>query len=237
MTATSRTSRRGLATALLLTLSSLALVWASPASAAVSQEAPVDGFALVGPEYREGSTGVEVFWMQIQLVNRGFFLSDFAGYYGASTRHAVTAMQKYFGLPRTGRVDALTRFALAGVDDRVSPRFAIGGRAIDIDLGRQIMFTTVEGGTEWVFDISSGKGSTPTPRGIFRVQRQINALRVSRLGQLWRPKYFTGGYAIHGSPSVPNYPASHGCVRLTNQEIDYIWGAGLAPIGTPMVIV
>ena len=26
--------------------------------------------------------------------------------------------------------------------------------------------------------------------------------------------YFTGGYAIHGNPSVPPYPASHGCVRV-----------------------
>ena len=26
--------------------------------------------------------------------------------------------------------------------------------------------------------------------------------------------YFIGGYAIHGYPSVPNYPASHGCLRV-----------------------
>jgi hypothetical protein len=26
--------------------------------------------------------------------------------------------------------------------------------------------------------------------------------------------YFTGGYANHGNPSVPPYPASDGCVRV-----------------------
>ena len=26
--------------------------------------------------------------------------------------------------------------------------------------------------------------------------------------------YFIGGYAIHGYPTVPNYPASHGCIRV-----------------------
>ena len=26
--------------------------------------------------------------------------------------------------------------------------------------------------------------------------------------------YFVGGYAIHGNPSVPSFPASHGCVRV-----------------------
>ena len=31
---------------------------------------------------------------------------------------------------------------------------------------------------------------------------------------LWYPLYFKGGFAIHGYPSVPAYPASHGCVRI-----------------------
>ena len=26
--------------------------------------------------------------------------------------------------------------------------------------------------------------------------------------------YFIRGYAIHGYASVPNYPASHGCIRV-----------------------
>ena len=26
--------------------------------------------------------------------------------------------------------------------------------------------------------------------------------------------YFLRGFAIHGYPSVPTYPASHGCVRV-----------------------
>jgi lipoprotein-anchoring transpeptidase ErfK/SrfK len=26
--------------------------------------------------------------------------------------------------------------------------------------------------------------------------------------------YFKGGFAIHGYPSVPAFPASHGCVRV-----------------------
>ena len=33
-------------------------------------------------------------------------------------------------------------------------------------------------------------------------------------GVLWYPMYFKGGFAIHGYPSVPAYPASRGCVRI-----------------------
>ena len=32
--------------------------------------------------------------------------------------------------------------------------------------------------------------------------------------------------------SVPNYPASHGCVRLSVLAMDYIWDDGLIPLGT-----
>jgi lipoprotein-anchoring transpeptidase ErfK/SrfK len=39
---------------------------------------------------------------------------------------------------------------------------------------------------------------------------------------MYKPYYFRGGYAIHGSPSVPGYPASHGCVRVTNADMDFL---------------
>ncbi|MDP8987655.1 MAG: L,D-transpeptidase family protein, partial [Actinomycetota bacterium] len=44
----------------------------------------------------------------------------------------------------------------------------------------------------------------------------------SRLGKLYNPVYFTGsGIAIHGSTSVPTYPASHGCVRIPMHIAEY----------------
>ena len=73
-----------------------------------------------------------------------------------------------------------------------------------------------------------------TPRGRFRIGRRIGGWRVSRLGRLYSPLYFSGGYAIHGSPSVPGYPASHGCVRITMG--DARWLPSTAPNGTPVWI-
>ena len=32
--------------------------------------------------------------------------------------------------------------------------------------------------------------------------------------QVYRGRTYKGGFAIHGYPSVPAYPASHGCVRI-----------------------
>jgi lipoprotein-anchoring transpeptidase ErfK/SrfK len=66
------------------------------------------------------------------------------------------------------------------------------------------------------------------------VYRQINGWRRSPLGLLYRPKYFSGGYALHGSTSVPAYPASHGCVRVNTRAMDHLWPR--VPVGTPVWI-
>ena len=41
---------------------------------------------------------------------------------------------------------------------------------------------------------------------------------------------------MHGYPNVPNYPASHGCVRVTNAAMDMVWAQNLLPIGETVVI-
>ena len=45
----------------------------------------------------------------------------------------------------------------------------------------------------------------------------------SPLGTLFDPMYFTGGYAVHGNPTVPPYPASHGCVRVPMWIAPYLF--------------
>ena len=73
-----------------------------------------------------------------------------------------------------------------------------------------------------------------TPQGRFVIQRKIDAWRRSKLGLLYRPAYFVGGYALHGAPSVPPFPASHGCIRITTTAMDR-WFARM-PVGTPMLV-
>ena len=47
-------------------------------------------------------------------------------------------------------------------------------------------------------------------------------------------KYFTGGIAVHGSNHVPDYPASHGCVRVSVPAMDWIWASGIMPMNIPV---
>ncbi|HUH07664.1 MAG TPA: L,D-transpeptidase family protein, partial [Egibacteraceae bacterium] len=64
--------------------------------------------------------------------------------------------------------------------------------------------------------------------------RHIRGVREADLGTLYDPMYFYRGWAIHGSNSVPAYPASHGCVRVTRG--DALWLFDRAPLGTTVVI-
>jgi lipoprotein-anchoring transpeptidase ErfK/SrfK len=47
------------------------------------------------------------------------------------------------------------------------------------------------------------------------------------LGPIYRPIYFRGGIAFHGSAVIPAYPASHGCVRVSTDAMDMLWDTGL----------
>jgi hypothetical protein len=80
-----------------------------------------------------------------------------------------------------------------------------------------------------------GTAVATTPAGRFAINREIDGLREAPLGTLYRPKYFVGGIAIHGSGSIPARPASHGCARVTNGAMDLLWSSGLAVVGTPVL--
>ena len=75
-----------------------------------------------------------------------------------------------------------------------------------------------------------------TPRGRFTIQRYISGWRKSKLGLLWRPMYFSGGYAVHGSTSVPAFPASHGCIRTPITTQNRLIASGLLKIGRPFYV-
>ncbi len=178
---------------------------------------------------KPGSKGSAVKSLQSTLRANGYWLSSSDGQYGQTTQQAVMAVQKVHGLPRDGVCGPATR----AVIDRLSrPRGRTrSGTVMEIDLSKQIIIFVVAGRTKWVFNTSTGTAGWRTPRGRFTIFRQINGMRHAPLGQLWRPKYFNGGIAIHGSSSIPGYAASHGCARMANACINYVWSANLAPIG------
>jgi peptidoglycan hydrolase-like protein with peptidoglycan-binding domain len=193
------------------------------------------------PVLHSGDTGPAVSQLQARLFGLGYWIAAVDGNYGLTTSQAVTAFQKVNNLPRTGVFDLRTKAALA-VAGRPVPH-STSGYVLEVDKAHQVIVIARNGHTEWVINTSTGGdyeysygGHTyvaTTPVGHFKILRQIDGLRVGRLGSLWRPKYFTNdGIAFHGSPSIPPEPVSHGCVRMTNAAIDWIWANNVMPLGT-----
>jgi hypothetical protein len=198
---------------------------------------------IVEEVLQPGAYGPGVSGLQQRLLDMGFWLPGVDGHFGASTTQAVYAFQKANGLPRDGKVGPEDQPALnAGARPTAA---SSSGDLIEVDKARQLLLVIRGGRVQWAINTSTGSNSNysygghtyraVTPEGHFTFDRQIDGYHESHLGTMYRPKYFTSaGHAIHGSASIPPYPASHGCVRLSNAAIDFIWGAGLAPLGSPI---
>jgi lipoprotein-anchoring transpeptidase ErfK/SrfK len=180
---------------------------------------------------RPGDSGPSVLALQQRLTELGFWLGTPDGAYATLTAHAVTAFQKANGLPRDGIAGQRTMVALDGAA-RPGPRSTDSVNRIEVDLKRQLLLVVADGRVRWVMDTSTGKVAGTTPAGHHRVYRQIDGYHKAPLGVLYRPKYIFEGVAVHGYPSVPVYPASHGCIRVTNSSMDWLWSSGAMPIGT-----
>lgn len=164
-----------------------------------------------------------------QLAAAGFH-PDSGSVFGRMTRHAVYAFQKHHELEPTG-VFTAEMWDLLERPAQLAWRYEAD--RVEVDLAKQVLYLVENNEVRFVLPVSTGNGETftnyagrrvpaRTPEGQFTFQRAINGVRVSYLGSLYNPYYFYGGYAIHGSPSVPNYPASHGCVRVTNWDMDLL---------------
>ena len=194
------------------------------------------------------ASGPDTAVAQLRLLQLGFWNSSADGEYGLTTKQAVMAFQKYIGLEATGSLDDNTAAFLTGTAVRAHGQ-ADAGTLVEVDKARQLLFVVVDGRTEWVFNTSTGnglpyeaedqnspgspliKGVALTPDGLWTVNRERpDGWWDGDLGSIYRPKYFRGGIAVHGSNSIPNYPASHGCVRVSVPAMDFIWETDLMPL-------
>lgn len=173
-----------------------------------------------------------------RLWELGYWAGPIDGKFDSASRQALIAFQKVEGRARTGNLTSTELNALLTAS-RPRPRFEGYGH-IEIDLTRQVLFVIDETGmVNRILPVSSGNEGryvdrgqvhrAHTPRGTFKVLRKINGWRLSSLGLLYYPSYILNGVAVHGSLSVPTYPASHGCIRVPMFAAKEL--SGLMPIG------
>jgi lipoprotein-anchoring transpeptidase ErfK/SrfK len=227
------------------------VVTASAAGASVAAPAGVAAHAAAAttaasqPLLRLGSRGSAVTVLQRRLIALHYFdVGTADGVFGQNTYHAVIAFQKVQGLTRDGVVGPATRAKLA-TPYVPAPRYRLATASLEVNLARQVIYYVRNGTIQRIIDASTGSGAwyysqgrwarAITPTGRFHIYwRYSGGWQPGPLGSMYRPNYFYGGYAVHGMTSVPAYPASHGCVRMTVPTMDRMWSS--LWVGMPVAI-
>jgi N-acetylmuramoyl-L-alanine amidase len=162
------------------------------------------------PTQAKGSEGVLVSFIESRLTFLHYPCGEVDGVYDERTRDAVMAFEKVERLERNGTAEEEVWQAIFTAQTPVPRLFASGDR-VEVDLARQVLFMIKAGEVVEVVHVSTGKLGTPTGHGsVWLKQRGWVECSV---GWMYFPSYFWPRIAIHGSSSVPPYPASHGCVR------------------------
>lgn len=190
-----------------------------------------------------------VAYIQDRLIKLGFDPGALDGTFGTGVQDAVWAFQELQGLDGKDVTGEVTPELWDKMQDPlvVAPRDATTAaiRHVEIYVPEQVLILWNPDGTPLVIThISTGSGKdwcekgwcgkAITPTGVYAVKRFHKGWEQAPLGLLYNAVYFNGGIAMHGALSVPNYPASHGCIRMPVHIAEYFHT--LVETGDPVLV-
>jgi hypothetical protein len=188
-------------------------------------------------------TRTELKQAERRLSEMGYKAGPADGVIDEATVKALVLFQKWEGRKVTAKI---TRAEFDAIMNAEPPRPRDAGYAhVEVDVDRQLLLLiNSDGAVERILPVSTGsnrqynekgiRGLAYTPRGRFRIYAKIAGWRKSPLGLLYYPNYFSDGLAIHGNPSVPRTPQSHGCVRIPMSAAEEM--SKRLPVGTILLI-
>lgn len=157
-----------------------------------------------------GSTGRFVELLQQRLAALHFYIRQ-TGVYDAGTGLAIDAYHRLLRRGTSQALDGLTISYLLDGFGAFKTRFPRHGRHAEGNLSLQLLALIDGSRVEQIFPMSSGKPSTPTILGDFQIYSRVPGYLPDGM---YYSNFFIRGYAIHGYDPAPDYPASHGCMRL-----------------------
>ncbi|MFI4990362.1 MAG: L,D-transpeptidase family protein [Solirubrobacterales bacterium] len=184
---------------------------------------------FASPDLSGGDRGPSVRLLQSEL-NAMHFVVPLDGVFDEATGRAVIAYRKMTGLARVSSTNLTVFEKLQEGAGTFHVRYPHDGRHVEGDLTRQVLAEIEPGGrVHALYTMSSGKPSTPTVIGRFRVYNRTPGTNSEGMVD---SSYFIRGYAIHGYAEVPTYAASHGCLRVPIPNAASIYG--WVQYGTPV---
>lgn len=161
------------------------------------------------PALRRGQCGDVVVGFKKAMREMGYIAND-GRCFGGKTARGVLAYRKVNEMARTMRAGAGLVKKVFSRKGGFTVRHPGAGEHVEAPLSKQVLVFAKGDRPFAIYPISSGKSSTPTVTGHFEFIRTEPGYNSHGMYYSW---YFFGGYAVHGYNSVPDYPASHGCLR------------------------
>jgi hypothetical protein len=182
--------------------------------------------------YSIGSSGPAVHQLQKKLIKLRYLgPSGLTGVYSERTAQAIMAFQGWYGIPRDGVAGPVTLRRLHKARFRPHP-WARKHKHVEVHKAQQVLLMIGKGGkVTRAIHVSTAAPGHVTPSGRFHIYSK-SLMSWSKPFQVWLPyaSYFYAGDAFHQYPSVPPYPASHGCVRIFDTDAIVVYN--FATIGT-----
>lgn len=196
------------------------------------------------------SMSSDVYEAQSIMTQFGIPTGPTDGLWGKQTARGICAFRSIAGLPVNRKaingkdMVALRNFKsqYTSIEQIAAPPRDGSGTYLVADKTCQVMIYVEGGRYAKVMAISTGKSGSDTRVGSFPLggtqrgwhcsgsypetcatQTAGRFTPMSDFGNMYNIRHVYGGVYVHGSTSVPPYPASHGCIRVTTADSDWMF--------------
>jgi lipoprotein-anchoring transpeptidase ErfK/SrfK len=161
------------------------------------------------PSLHPGECGNVVRGFKKAMAKMGY-VSGGGSCFDGRTGREVLAYRKVNGMNRSQKAGAGLVKSVFGGKGGYHVKYPDAGEHAEVPLDKQVLVLSKGDRPFAIYPISSGKPSTPTITGHYSFYRQEPGYNSEGM---YYSFYWHNGYAVHGYHEVPNYAASHGCVR------------------------
>jgi L,D-transpeptidase catalytic domain len=161
------------------------------------------------PALRQGQCGRVVKGFKAAMAKMGY-VSGGGSCFDARTAREVLAYRKVNGMSRNEHAGAGVVKAVFGGKGGYHVVHPGAGEHAEVPLAKQVLVLAKGGRPFAIYPVSTGKPSTPTVTGEYSFYRREPGYNSEGM---YYSFYWHNGYAVHGYAEVPDYAASHGCIR------------------------
>ena len=161
------------------------------------------------PSLHPGECGKVVKGFKRALAKMGYVAGGGKCFNGRLGRE-VLAYRKVNGMNRSQKAGAGLVKKVFGGRGGYHVKYRGAGEHAEVPLAKQVLVLIKKGRPFAIYPVSTGKPSTPTVTGHYHFYRQEPGYNSEGM---YYSFYWHNGYAVHGYAEVPDYAASHGCVR------------------------